>query len=66
MESQPQNPEFRINPKNFHPSSIYANKETKIDDHLAHAFKFFIYSLVRLLNFNSSSVMGFSSKFPKS
>ena len=23
MESQPQNPEFRINPENFHPCIIY-------------------------------------------
>ena len=23
MESQPQNPEFRINPENFHPCSIH-------------------------------------------
>ena len=23
MESQPQNPEFRINPENFHPCSYY-------------------------------------------
>ena len=31
MESQPQNPEFRINPKNFHPCAY-------IQKHLSHFF----------------------------
>ena len=26
MESQPQNPEFRINPENFHPWGLHAGK----------------------------------------
>ena len=25
MESQPQNPEFRINPENFHPCLLYTS-----------------------------------------
>ena len=28
MESQPQNPEFRINPENFHPCSILCTDPT--------------------------------------
>ena len=27
MESQPQNPEFRINPENFHPCNLKAIKD---------------------------------------
>ena len=27
MESQPQNPEFRINPKNVHPCFVYVSRE---------------------------------------
>ena len=29
MESQPQNPEFRINPKNFHPCEYIMGKHMK-------------------------------------
>ena len=36
MESQPQNPEFRIHPKNFHPCKFHASimvvLEIKFDD----------------------------------
>ena len=37
MESQPQNPEFRINPENFHPCSISSiqnmvQKEISLDE----------------------------------
>ena len=27
MESQPQNPDFRINPENFHPSDVTAGRQ---------------------------------------
>ena len=31
MESQPQNPEFRINPENFHPCNMVASHGLKIN-----------------------------------
>ena len=47
MESQPQNPEFRINPENFHPciSWIFLfNQRVKLDEVLFHkkAYEFVI------------------------
>ena len=30
MESQPQNPEFRMNPENFHPCSLVACGECEV------------------------------------
>ena len=37
MESQPQNPEFRNNPENFHPCTLPQEKglATRQDSHLA-------------------------------
>ena len=31
MESQPQNPEFRNNPENFHPSNIHVFMHKRIE-----------------------------------
>ena len=32
MESQPQNPEFRNNPENFHPMGVYGQRYKKFKD----------------------------------
>ena len=34
MESQPQNPEFRINPENFHPCVQYLFRDTNVLENL--------------------------------
>ena len=39
MESQPQNPEFRINPDNFHPCSTLCVKSCDFKYFLIHYFK---------------------------
>ena len=34
MESRPQNPEFSINPENFHPCTIYCYDKSSPEVHL--------------------------------
>ena len=47
MESQPQNPEFKINPENFHPCFVYVSRkhsgETVHMDRLFQRTKIFQY-----------------------
>ena len=42
MESQPQNPEFRVNPKNFHPCIVNISLKTNLFQNRKRKKKFFL------------------------